>query len=367
MMIEGAGGTTDDRSVVKEGYLKYTRRKTLFILGCLVTLVLLSIYTIGLGDTGLSYGEIIHYLLFPDGTWPSTLVWQVRMKAILAAVLSGAALAVAGAVMQSILRNPLASPFTLGLSNAAAFGASFAILFMNGGYIFGSTSAVAMVSSPMAVTVMAFLFAMLATGIMLLLIKATECTPETIVLAGTALSSIFSAALAFLQYVAEDTALSAIVYWQFGSLSKVSYDELTLIFLVMLPIVAYFLYKRWDLNAMEAGEDVARGLGVNVRRTRIVSLVLCAVLTAVVVSFLGVIGFIGLVGPHMVKRIVGNDSRFVLPGSMLVGALVLLLSYIVGTFGGSAVFHTVLPVGIVTSAIGGPLFIWILVRGYRKR
>lgn len=126
----------------------------------------------------------------------------------------------------------------------------------------------------------------------------------------------------------------------------------------------YFLHKRWDYNAMEAGEDVARGLGVNVRLTRYLGLTLAAVLTAIVVSFMGVIGFIGLVGPHMVKRLVGNDNRYVLPGSMAVGALVLLLAYIVGTFGFG---EEVIPVGIITSAVGGPLFIWILIRGRVRR
>ena len=129
-----------------------------------------------------------------------------------------------------------------------------------------------------------------------------------------------------------------------------------------LAISSYFLYKRWDLNAMESGEDVARGLGVNIRLTRFLVLTLSAVLTAIVVSFCGVIGFIGLVGPHIVKRLVGNDNRYVLVGSIVMGALVMLLSYVVGTY---VIFPTI-PVGIITSAIGGPLFIAILLKGRRR-
>ncbi len=353
-------GTEDS---TKDGYLRYARSKWLFLIGTAVLLAILSVYTIGLGATDLSYLDILRYLFFPDDSWDSTVVWDLRFKMIVAAIFAGAALGIAGTVMQSILRNPLASPFTLGLSNASAFGAALAILFMEGGTIVGQTAAYANVNNPILVTVMAFAMAMIATGIMLLLVKMTECTPESIVLAGLAISSIFSAGLAFLQYMANDVALSAIVFWQFGSLSKVSWSNLYLVGAVLVLVALYFIHKRWDYNALESGEDVAAGVGVNVERTRIIGLVLSAVLTAVVVSFMGVIGFIGLIGPHIVKRLIGNDSRYVLIGSMLIGALVLLLAYIIGSYA----FYTVIPVGIITSAIGGPLFILILIGRRRRR
>ena len=348
---------------VKEGYLRYSRRKMLFLVASAVLLFFLSVYAIGLGASDLSYWEIIEYLFCPDDSWNSVVVWDLRFRMIVACILAGSALGIAGSVMQSILRNPLASPFTLGLSNASAFGASLAILFMEGGAIVGSTSAYANVTNPILVTVFAFLFAMLATGIMLALVKLTECTPETIVLAGMAISSIFSAGLAFLQYIANDVALSAMVFWQFGTVSKISWDQMWIVGSVLLLVSIYFLYKRWDYNAMESGEDVARGLGINIRATRFIGLTLSAILTATVVSFMGVIGFIGLVGPHIVKRIVGNDNRYVLIGSMLIGSVVLLVSYIVGSYA----FRTVIPVGIITSAIGGPLFIAILLKSRRKK
>ena len=345
-----------------EGYLKYSRRKWAFLIILAISLVGLSLFTIKLGSTDLTYWEIIKYIFHPDDSWDSTVVWDLRLKMIVAAIVAGSALAIAGCVMQSILRNPLASPFTLGLSNAAAFGAAMGILFLQGGVMVGSTAAYAVISNPILITILAFVFAMVATGVMILLVKITECTPETIILAGLAISSIFSAGLAFMQYIANDVALSAIVFWQFGSLSKVTWDNLYIIIVVLILAVTYFMYKRWDYNAMEAGEDVAVGLGVNIRRTRLIGLIVSAILTAVVVSFMGIIGFIGLIGPHMVKRVIGNDSRFTLIGSMIVGSLVLLLAYIIGTHA----FDTVIPVGIITSAIGGPLFIIILL-GRRKR
>lgn len=358
------GGSIGGRGTgTAEGYLRYSRRKLMFVIGAALALVLLAVLTMGLGSSDLSYADILRYLVFPDDSWNTTVVWDLRFRMVVAAMFAGAALGIAGAVMQSILRNPLASPFTLGLSNASAFGASLAILFLQGGTVVGQTAAYVNVTNPVLVTLFAFAFAMLATGTMLLLVKVTDCTPETIVLAGLAISSIFSAGLAFLQFIADDVALSAIVFWQFGNLGKVSWSQLLLIGAVLLAVSAYFFYKRWDYNAIESGEEVAGGLGVNMRATRVIGLTLSAVITAVVVSFMGVIGFIGLVGPHIVKRVVGSDNRYVLPGSMLIGALVLLMAYVVGSFA----FATVIPVGIITSAIGGPLFIFILLRGGRRR
>ena len=353
----------DVSSDITDGYLKYSRRKILFLLLMAVLLLALCLFTIRLGAAGLTYGEILHYMLHPDDSWNSTVVWRLRLPRVVAAILAGAALGIAGAVMQGILRNPMASPFTLGLSNAAAFGAAIGIMFLGGGTVVRTTNAYVTVSEPMIVTMSAFGFAMIATGIVLILSRAINTSPETIVLAGMAISAIFSAGLAFLQYVADDAALASIVFWQFGSLDKVNWDQLKIIFAVLLIITIYFFWKRWDYNAMEAGEDVAKGLGVKVQRTMIIGLILSAMLTSFVVSFMGIIGFIGLIGPHMVKRVIGNDFRYLLAGSMLLGALVLLLSYVVGTYS----MEMAVPVGIITSAIGGPTFIYILIRGRSKR
>lgn len=346
-----------------EGYLRYSRRKKLFLTGAAVLLAVLSVYAIGLGSTDLSYWDILSYLLHPDDSWNSTVVWDLRFRMIVAAILAGGSLGIAGCVMQSTLRNPLASPFTLGLSNASAFGAALGILYLGGGLFIGQASGYVSVTDPAVVTVCAFAFAMVATGIMLLLVRVTDCTPESIVLAGLAISSVFSAGLAFMQYIADDVALSAIVYWQFGSLSKVTWDNIKILAVVFVIITAFFYWKRWDFNSIEFGEDVARNLGTNVSRLRVVSLILSALLTAFVVSFMGIIGFVGLVGPHIVKKLVGSDSRYVIPGSVIIGALVLLLSYLVGAYA----FSTVIPVGIITSAIGGPVFILILLRGRSRR
>ena len=157
--------------------------------------------------------------------------------------------------------------------------------------------------------------------------------------------------------------MSLIVFWQFGSLGKAGWDELKLIAAVVIFISLFFIWKRWDFNALDNGPDVAQSLGVNVNLLRLGTLLLSALMTSVVVSFMGVIAFVGLLGPHIVRMVLGNDHRYILPGSMFVGAIILLVSDCVG----QTLLPFVLPVGIVTSFLGGPLFLYLLIRGYRRR
>ncbi|MDR3206010.1 MAG: iron ABC transporter permease [Candidatus Methanoplasma sp.] len=347
-------------------YLEYSRRKFLFLLGAAAALAALAVVSVRLGSTDLSYAEIIKIIFTgngsgPDGWWNSYVVWNLRLPIIAAAILTGAALGVAGAVMQGILRNPLASPFTLGLSNASAFGASLGILIGTGGLTTGWFAASG-IGSPALTVMLAMAFAMIATGVVILLVKATSSTPETVVLAGLAISAVFSSGLAFLQYIANDVALQSMVFWQFGSLDKLTWDNLLIIFAVTMGAAVYFLYKRLDYNVMEAGDEVAAGLGLNISSTRIIGLAVSALLTAVVVSFAGIIGFIGLLAPHVVRRLIGSDNRYLLAGSMIVGAVVMLAGNIISQHA----FGVVVPIGIITSAIGGPLFLYILIRGHRR-
>jgi len=149
----------------------------------------------------------------------------------------------------------------------------------------------------------------------------------------------------------------------FGDLSRITWDNLILIAVVSLPVLIYFIYNRWNYNAIDAGIDTASSLGVNVNRHIIVGMVLSSLIAALIVSLMGVIGFVGLLAPHMVRRVVGSDHRFVIPASALVGALILLVS---DTMARTIISPLVLPVGVITAFMGGPLFLAILIRGYRK-
>lgn len=350
-----------------ESFKKLSRKKLMIILAMAAIMIVASIVTLKLNLKYISYGELIYVLLHRKD--PSVnivdriLVWDLRVPRMLSCILAGFALGIAGAVMQCVLRNPLGSPYTLGISNASAFGAAMGIIVLGGGTILGQSTVNMTISNPYIVTVSAFLWAIIATGIIVLLVKITKVSPEAMVLAGVALSSIFSAGISLLQYMYNEYALSTIVFWQFGSMGKAGWDDLRFISVVALFSISFFLYNRIDYNALDSGDEVAASLGVNVERLRILSLTVAALVTASVVAFMGIVAFVGLLGPHIVRRFVGNDHRYLLLGSMFLGAIILLISDCIG----QVAFDFTIPVGIITSFLGGPLFLYLLIMSYRKR
>lgn len=355
-IYEDAG---DEGTQVSRVYRGFVRRKRLFLGISLMVLLLCVIIAAQSGPIEISFTDVLRYLFTFETEGRGGIIWNIRMVRIVAALLAGAGLAVAGVVMQCILRNPLASPFTLGISSAAAFGASFAIIFLGAG---SSMTSIVSISNPYITTVCAFLFALLATGSILLLTKITRISAETMILAGVAISAMFAAGLSFMQYIATDSQLGNIVAWTFGDLGKATWSWNSLILLTLLPVSLYFFYKRWDYNAMDAGEDTAKGLGINTERERVVGMIMASVLAAVIVSFFGIIAFIGLLGPHIARMIIGSDHRHLIPLSIILGAIILILADGVGQV---VLYPSVIPVGIITSMLGGPLFIYLLIRRYR--
>lgn len=347
---------------------EYNRRskvKTAIVLSLIFATIIVALMTLYFDIHTMSFGKLLNVIFNkndPSNTKAEViLVWDLYLPRIACGVLAGFALGVAGAAMQCVLRNPLGSPYTLGISNAAAFGASVGIV-IGGGSVVGQSNASILISNPYLVTICSFFMAMVGTGIIIVLMKLTDIRPETMVLAGVAVSSIFSAGISALQYIFNDYALSTIVFWQFGSLGKAKWSEIAIVAVVTLAIVAFLYWKRWDFNALDNGTEVAQSLGVDVNGLRVITLVLSALMTAVVVSFMGIIAFIGLLGPHMIRMVLGNDHRFLIPGSMFFGAIILLLSDCIG----QSLFTFTLPVGIITSFLGGPLFLYLLIRGYKN-
>lgn len=342
-------------------YTEFQSKKVLFIIALVVACVLVSIISLSLGAYKMTAREVIEAVLGMGDRYSSVTIWRIRMPRILAAVLIGTSLAIAGSVMQCVLKNPLASPFTLGISNAAALGAAIAIAMPYIGIFHGNFIG-RFASSMYGVSIMAFLFSMISVVIVILFSRTSMATSESMVLAGIAIGSIFSAALSSLQYFVDDSTLASIVYWQFGDLTKATWNELGLLFAVIVPVLIYFLYKRLDYNSMEAGEEVAMSLGIDTKKLTIVSMVLASVVAAVSVSIVGIIGFVGLLGPHITRRLIGGDHRFLLPASAAMGALILLIS----DFVGRALFIQAIPVGIITSFLGGPLFLYILIKKNKR-
>ncbi|MDN5364069.1 MAG: iron complex transport system permease protein [Eubacteriales bacterium] len=345
------------------GYREYTQRKVAVIILLVVLSCFLAVYAINAGSAGLSSREVLLTLLGKGEERWRMIVWNIRLPRVLAALVAGMALSLAGCVMQNILRNPLASSFTLGISQGAAFGAALAILLLGAGST-GSTAADAVIiNNPYLVSFSAFLGAMASMTVVLALAARRDVSPEAMVLGGVALGSLFSAATVILQYFAQDVQVAAMVFWTFGDVGRASWRELTLMAVTTGVAFLYFFFNRWNYNALDGGEETARGLGVEVEKVRLFGMLLASFISAVVVSFLGIIGFIGLVGPHISRRLIGSDHRFLLPSAAVMGGFLLLAA---DTFGRTVMAPVVLPVGAVTSFMGAPLFLYLLLRGYRR-
>lgn len=345
-------------------YLGYVRIKLLWIIGGIILLFVLFILSISVGAVSIPPYDVLMTLLGQNinHKWDA-IIWNIRLPQALTAIVAGIGLSVAGVTMQSILRNPLGSPFTLGISNAGAFGAAVSVIIFGTGTIQSTIANPISINNPYLTTITAFVFCMIATAIILLISRIRGASPEVMVLTGVALSSLFTAGTMFLQYFASDTQLAAVVFWTFGDVSRAGWNELGLMAILVVLSCIYFLANRWNYNAIDAGNETAKGLGVNVERIRLFGMTISAMITAVIVAFLGVIGFVGLVCPHMVRRIIGDDQRYLIPGSCIMGGVLLLASDTVARL---IVAPYVLPVAVLTAFMGAPVFIYLIVRGYKR-
>ncbi len=314
----------------------------------MLALVLLAACSVTYGSYAMDKSTVARALLGREGGAASIVVWNIRLPRIAAAVAAGWSLSLAGLCLQSLLRNPLASPATLGISHGAAFGAAFAVVVLG--------------AEVMMVTVFAFFGAAASTLVILFLAHLRRLTPESVILAGVALSSLFASATVLIQYLASETELALVVFWAFGDVARSSWSQIGLVALVGAVSTAALFIRRWDLNALGAGDETARGLGVSVGKVRLAGLAGAALLAALVTAFPGVIAFLGLVAPHMARRLVGRDHRLLLPCAAVLGALLLLAA---DTFGRLLVGSGSFPVGVLTSFMGAPVFL-ILLMGRRS-
>ena len=347
-----------------EAFLRASYQKKLIILGLIVFTLFLAVIAINAGAANTKPIQVLRALVGLESGISNVVVWNIRLPRVIAGIVAGAGLAVAGGVMQTSLRNPLASPFTLGISNAAAFGANLAIVFFGAGTIHSTTRDAVFIANPYTVTISAFIFSVLAMGLILALARIRGFSPESVVLSGIAFGSLFSAGSTLVQYFAEDVQVAAMVFWTFGDLGRISWTEVAILSIFSVAAFLYFQMHRWDYNALDGGEDSAKGLGVHVEQIRLRSMLAASLVTAVAVAFMGIIGFIGLVAPQIMRRVLGVDHRFLIPASALTGAALLLFS---DTLARTMISPVVLPVGAITSFFGAPLFLFILAKGYGKR
>ena len=281
------------------------------------------------------------------------VVQNIRLPRIITAVLAGGGLGLAGCILQAVLRNPLASSSTLGVSQGATFGAAFAIVVLGMG-----------ATDRFGIPLCAFLGSLAVALVILGLSKFRQVSPEGIVLAGVAISSMFTGATTLIQYFANEVQLSTLVFWTFGDLGGTGWEDLGGMGAIVALLCVYCFLHRWDYNALLSGEETAISLGINVKRLTLINMVLCCLCSSVVVSNVGLISFIGLVAPHIVRMVVGNNHVYLIPGSILGGASLLLLGDL---FARTVISPVILPIGAITSFLGGPLFLYLLFKGGRKQ
>lgn len=328
-------------------------RRRVGLLALLVGVIIASmLLDFTLGPSGLSLDVLGQTLLHPQSVDAGTrvIVWDIRMPYALMAIVVGLTLGLAGAEMQTILNNPLASPFTLGVSSAAAFGAALAIVLGIG---------IPGIPAQWFISANAFIFALLAALLLDGITRWTQVATSGVVLFGIALVFTFNALVSMLQFIANEDTLQGLVFWTMGSIARASWEKLGILLLALAVIMPLSMLSSWKLTSLRLGEDRAISFGINVRRLRLTTLLRISILSALSVAFVGPIGFIGLVAPHIARMLFGEDHRFYLPGSALIGALVLSLASIVSK---NLIDGVIIPVGIVTSLVGVPFFITIIVR-----
>lgn len=342
-------------------YRNVIRKKYAILFSCIFLTLLLAYYftTIGM-KVPFSQTITAIYLYFSGELHNSTdvvnnkIILLLRVPRILLSILAGVGLAVSGAIMQSITRNYLVSPFTLGISSAAAFGASLCIVFGTGIFF----------QSDMAVILCAFLASCCCGLVVYGISQQLGVKPSTIVLVGIALNYLFSAMTATIEFFAKEHKLEAVVQWTFGSFNRATWSNVALTAIVVVVCLFFTWYFSLRLNAMASNDDeTARSLGINPERIRTVGGLVAVFLTSTIISFTGVIGFVGLIAPHMARFIIGTDYRFYIPFTAVLGALLLLISDTVGKL---ILYPVNIPVGIVVSFLGVPLFVHLIMNKGRE-
>ena len=344
-------------------YKSFAKRRLIFIFVVFIILIVVILFAIISGSAGISMDNVLSVILGRGSEFEQQIVLKIRLPRILGAILAGTALSVSGAVMQSILRNPLASPFTLGISGAAAFGAAFAIVVFGAGSNYSGSNDAVILNNPYVVITSAFTWSMAGLAVILIISRYRGATPEVMILSGIIISSLFSAGISALQYFANDVQLASVIFWSFGDLGRAGWNDVLILSVVLIPILGFFFSQSWNYKSLQSGDELAKSLGVNVAKVRLMGMIASSLCTAIVVSFYGIIAFVGLVVPHIVRRCIGGDEQFVIPASALFGGMFLLFS---DTIARTIISPVILPVGILTSFIGAPLFLFLLIRGFGK-
>ncbi|MCL2296642.1 MAG: iron ABC transporter permease [Methanomassiliicoccaceae archaeon] len=340
-------------SSVSGQFRKYIWRKYVFIIICLMVSLVVAVYALTIGTYDIGFGECFRILVdhlqgnILDPT-KDVIVWNVRLPRILLGAVVGAGLAVGGATMQSVLKNPLADSYTTGISSGASFGATIAI-------ILGLTVA----GGRGAIVANAFIFSLVPVLLIVVISGLRKVSPTTMILSGIAIMYVFNAITTVLMLMSDPDDLAAVYSWQVGTLSTATWDSIPISFAVTSAGIIVLALLSNKLNILSAGDESAKSLGVDANKIRIISLLTVSLITASIVSFTGIIGFVGLVSPHVARLFIGSDNKFLIPASATFGVMLVLISDLVGR---TIIAPAVLQVGVVTAFLGGPLFLYLLIK-----
>ncbi len=334
-------------------FRKGTLRKLVFIVGCIVAAFIAAGIAMNIGDFHIDFFETyaIIWAHLTGNIYNETADWilfQWRLPRICCDIMAGVGLAAAGVVMQSILRNPLADPYTTGISSGAAFGATLAMAL-----------GLSLTTSGFAVVVNAFFFALIPTAVILAVSKLKSASPATMIMTGIAIMYMFNATSTLIRLYTDPDTQAAIFAWTVGTtdVREWSHVFMMTIFVIAGVLACQLMARR--LNVIATGDESARSIGVNAERLRVVALLVVSLLAAGIVSFTGLIGFVGLVCPHIARLIVGSDNRYLLPASAAFGAVLLLVADIIGHV---VVYGHSIQVGVITAFLGAPLLLYLIIK-----
>ncbi len=317
------------------------------ITGCVIFLILTFLYATASGSVDISFAQVIDAIFCSTQCSVSPIqqqiIWEIRLPRILMALATGAGLSITGAVLQSVTRNPLADPYLFGISSGSALGAVTVMALIP--------------AAVMSVTFGALIGGALSVALMLILAGRSATHVERLLLAGVAVSFMLSAFTSLILYYSKPEIAATLLFWMMGSFSSSQWNELWMpYFVVGLGLISFIIFRRW-LSAIQAGEESAHTLGIPVNRLRLMMLIMCSAVTAVLVAHVGGIGFVGLMIPHICRFIIGNQIHRMLVLCVLLGGAFMIWVDVIAR---SLLPNQVLPVGVVTSAVGSIFFFVIL-------
>ncbi|AGH81514.1 ABC transporter [Psychromonas sp. CNPT3] len=328
-----------------------SKKKIMLMVFFLLSIICL-IADILIGSQGLTLAQVLQAIFHPASSDIASriIIWEIRMPMSLMAPFVGGALALAGAQMQTTLNNPLADPYTFGISAAAGFGASLVIT---------NIIAIPFIAVQYQIATMAFVMCLLTTFMIAAMSSLKRISVEGVMLFGVAIMFAYDGMLTMMQYIATETQLQTLIFWQMGSLDRGSWEKITILAILLPVVLAIMMKDSWKLSSLKMGQERAESMGINVNRLRIKTLLLVSLITSLSVAFVGAIGFVGLVAPHIARMILGEDQRYFLPASVLLGAVLLELASIASK---SIMPGIILPLTVMMSIIGVPFFVFLIIK-----